>query len=356
MNRRSVLKFLGVAGIVLGGGLTAARAFGGNRYYQGPPSDHFDGSLFFNPKGEEPKGFTDLLRWQLGGGKAEWPSRWPQPPLTAPDTPERVTGETLRVTMIGHATCLIQVSGLNILTDPVYSYRASPFSFAGPERVNPPGIAFDDLPPIHVVLVSHNHYDHMDVDTLARLAQRDIPVVCTPLGNDTIIRERVPGMRIVVQDWGDVAEIGPLRIHSEPSHHWSARGVTDRRMALWSSFMIEGPAGLIYVAGDTGFHDGRNYRDARARHGSVRLAVLPIGAYEPRWFMRPQHQNPDEAVAGFKLLDAAYGVGYHWGTFQLTDEAITDPRDRLHAALYVEGIARDRFRPLLAGESFDVPG
>ncbi|MDY8109271.1 MBL fold metallo-hydrolase [Fulvimarina sp. 2208YS6-2-32] len=356
MNRRSVLKILGLTGIALGGGLTATRAFGGNPYYGGPPSDHFDGRLFFNPAGDEPSGFSDLLRWKLGGGRADWPSRWPQPALTPPDTPERLTGNALRVTMIGHATLLIQVSGVNILTDPVFSQRASPFGFAGPHRVSDPGIAFDDLPPIHLVLLSHNHYDHMDLDTLARLAHRDDPVVCTPLGNDTIIRERAPGMRIVAQDWGDVHAIGPLRIHCEPTHHWSARGVTDRRMALWSSFMIEGPAGRIYHVGDTGFAGGRNYRDARARHGPVRLALLPIGAYEPRWFMRPVHQNPEEAVVGFTLLDAAYAVGHHWATFQLTDEAITDPRDSLHAALDAQGIARARFRPLVAGESFDVPG
>lgn len=356
MNRRNVLKIMGLAGVALGSGLTLARAFGGNPYYAGPPSDHFDGTLFFNPNGEEPSGFVDLLRWKLGGGKAEWPDRWPQPQPTPPDTPSRITGEALRVTMIGHATLLIQVSGVNILTDPVFSYRASPVGFAGPNRVNDPGIPFDDLPPIDLVLLSHNHYDHMDLDTLARLAQRDDPMVFTPLGNDTIIRERAPGMRITAQDWGDVAEIGPLRIHCEPAHHWSARGVTDRRMALWSSFMIDGPAGLIYAGGDTGFHGGRNYRDTRARHGPVRLSILPIGAYEPRWFMRPQHQNPDEAVEGFQLLDAAYGIGHHWGTFQLTDEAITDPRDRLYAALDARGISRDRFRPLIAGESFDVPG
>ncbi|WP_244404140.1 MBL fold metallo-hydrolase [Fulvimarina pelagi] len=350
------MKFLGIAGVTLGGGLTAARAFGGNPYYNGPPSDHFDGTLFFNPGGEEPKGFADLLRWKLGTNAAQWPSRWPQQQPSASETPARVSGETLRVTMVGHATLLIQVAEFNIITDPVYSYRASPVGFAGPERVSEPGIPFDDLPPIDLILLSHNHYDHLDLDTLARLAQRDNPLVCTPLGNDTIVRDRVPGMRIVSQDWGDVADIGPLRVHCEPTHHWSARGVTDRRMALWSSFMVESPAGRIYFVGDTGFHNGRNYRAAREKHGPVRLAVLPIGAYEPRWFMRPQHQNPEEAVVGFQLLDAAYAIGHHWATFQLTNEAITEPRESLHAALDARSIARDRFRPLIAGETFDVPG
>ncbi|RFC63768.1 hypothetical protein DYI37_10570 [Fulvimarina endophytica] len=356
MNRRSALKILGLSGVALGASLTASRAFGGNPYYEGPVSDHFDGHTFFNPGGEEPSGFLDLLRWKLGEDSAEWPERWPQPPLTAPDAPARVTGEALRVTMVGHATMLIQVSGVNILTDPVFSERASPVSFAGPRRVSPPGIAFEDLPLIDLVLVSHNHYDHLDLDTLARLAHRDNPLVVTPLGNDTIIRERAPGMRIVAQDWGDVHEAGPLRIHSEPAHHWSARGVTDRRMALWSSFLIEGPAGRIYHVGDTGYHGGRNYRDARARHGPVRLAILPIGAYDPRWFMSPHHQDPEEAVMGFQLLDAAYGIGHHWATFQLTNEPITEPRDALYTALHQRGIDRARFRPLLAGESFDVPG
>ena len=344
---------LGLLGAALGGGLFAgARAQAGNRYYSGPVSDHFDGRVFFNPGGTPPASFADLMRWQFGGGRAAWPDRFDSPFPAAKPEP-RV--DDLRVTMVGHATMLLQTASTNILFDPVWSDRASPVSFAGPHRVNGPGIAFDDLPPIDLVLVSHNHYDHLDTATLARLKAAHDPLVVTPLGNDAIIAAAVPGMRTVAADWGETVEAGPLRVHFEPVHHWSARGTGDRRMALWAGFVVEGPAGRVYHVGDTGFFGGRNYRAVAERHGAVRLAILPFGAYEPRWFMEPQHQNPEEAVEGMELCGAAHVAGHHWGTFRLTDEAIGEPRDRLHAALDARGIARDRFRPMLPGEVWDVP-
>lgn len=325
-----------------------------NPYYSGPVSDHFDGRAFFNPDGIEPRGFADLLRWQFNGERKDWPAQFASPhPPARPDP--RITGDGLRLTMVGHATLLIQVAGMNILTDPVWSDRASPVSFAGPKRVNEPGIPFDDLPPIDVVLLTHNHYDHLDVDTLARLHSAHDPLVVTPLGNDAIVRSAVRNMRITTGDWGDVIRAGPVSLHFEPCHHWSARGMNDRRMALWAAFVIDTPAGRIYHVGDTGFHEGRNYRAAAAKHGDFRLAILPFGAYEPRWFMKGQHQNPDEAVEGFRLANAAYAAGHHWATFQLTDEAIEEPRHRLQAALDGAGVSRDRFRPMLPGEVFDVP-
>lgn len=326
-----------------------------NPYYSGPASDHFDGTLFFNPEGTPPRSFRDLLKWQLGGRRMKWPASWPSP--FEPARPaERLGGDRLRVTMVGHATLLLQVAGLNILTDPVWSDRASPFSFFGPKRVNPPGIRFDDLPPIDLVLLSHNHYDHLDRLTLARLKSAHDPLVFTPLGNDTIASRHAPGLRIHAGDWGNSVEIGDgVTIHFEPAHHWSARGARDRRMALWSAFAIETPAGNIYHVGDTGFHGGRNYRSAALKHGGFRLAILPIGAYEPRWFMEGQHQDPREAVEGMRLANAARAVAHHWGTFQLTNEPIEEPRQRLHEALDRAGVARERFRSLRPGEVWDVP-
>jgi L-ascorbate metabolism protein UlaG (beta-lactamase superfamily) len=250
----------------------------------------------------------------------------------------------------------LQIAGLNILTDPVWSARASPFSFLGPRRVNPPGIRFEDLPPIDLILLSHNHYDHLDGITLARLKTRHDPLVITPLGNDAIIRRYAPEMRVETRDWGDRLEVAEgCAVHLEPAHHWSARGTRDRRMALWSAFAITTAAGNIYHIGDTGFHGGRNYRLAAQRHGGFRLAILPIGAYEPRWFMEAQHQNPEEAVAGMQLANAAYAAGHHWGTFHLTNEPIAEPQERLRKALDSAGMAPDRFRPLQPGEVWDVP-
>lgn len=330
------------------------RATAGNRYYSGPQSEHFDGKIFFNPGGKPPASFSDLLRWQTGGGRASWPSRWPSPfPHAKPE--ERVEGSRLVVTMVGHATLLIQTAGLNILTDPVWSHRASPVTFAGPSRVNPPGIAFEDLPLVDLVLLSHNHYDHLDLITLSRLRAAHDPQIITPLGNDVIVHGHIPTMRVAAHDWGQTLIFRSVPIHMEPVHHWSARGLGDQRMALWSGFVIDGPGGKIYVVGDTGFHRGINYRAAAEKHGGFRLAVLPIGAYEPRWFMEAQHQNPEEAVQGMLLSKSAFAAGHHWGTFQLTNEPVEEPRELLHAALDAQGVARERFRPMLPGEVWDVP-
>ncbi len=332
-----------------------ARKKAANRYYGGPASDHFDGTLFFNPGGQIPGRFGDLLKWKLRNSRPKWPARSLSPfPKARPA--DRMDGGGLRLTMVGHSSMLVQMAGLNILTDPVWSERVSPLAFAGPKRVNAPGIAFADLPPIDVVLVSHNHYDHLDLATLARLKKAHDPLVLTPLGNDAIIRTAVPGMRVSVHDWGERVQVGAdAVVHIEPAHHWSARGTRDRRMALWGSFVVETEAGKLYYAGDTGFHQGINYRLMAQRHGGFRLAILPIGAYEPRWFMEPHHQNPGEAVQGMELCNAAFAAGCHWGTFRLTDEPMQEPVEKLAEALDAAGVARERFRALQPGEVWDVP-
>jgi L-ascorbate metabolism protein UlaG (beta-lactamase superfamily) len=326
-----------------------------NPYYQGPKSDHFNGTRFFNPGGINPLGFRAFLKWQTSKRGRKWPKDYPSP-FAGARPEERIGGNGLRVTMVGHASLLIQVAGFNILADPVWSERVSPFAHLGPKRHNPPGVALDDLPPIDLVLVTHNHYDHLDLKTLAALEKRQPLRIITPLGNDTIIRRAVRKAEIAVTDWGDVTDVAEgLRVHTEPCHHWSARGSRDRRMALWAAFVIETPAGNVYHIGDTGFHGGRNYTAAKEKHGGFRLANLPIGAYEPRWFMQAQHQNPEEAVEGFRLCGARYAIGHHWGTFKLTDEWVEEPVNALAEALENAGIEPARFRPLRPGEAFDVP-
>lgn len=355
MNRRSFFKLSLLTSLLAAGGYGAARAFGGNAYYKGPISDHFDGKIFYNPGGEAPGGLGDLLKWRTNGQSVDWPESFPSP--FADNKPDaRIDGSGLRVTLIGHASFLIQSAGLNFLIDPVWSERTSPFSFLGPKRVNAPGVDFDNLPPIDYVLVTHNHYDHLDLVTLKRLQERHKPQFITPLGNDKIIKDYIEAAKVTVGDWGDVVDLGEGRkIYFEPCHHWSARGLNDKRMALWAAFVIETPHGKTYHVGDTGFHSGINYRAAKEKHGSFRVTNLPIGAYEPRWFMKGQHQNPEEAVQGFLLCGADYGLGHHWGTVKLTDEGIEAPLEALNAALEKQGVPKERFIAMRPGQSVDVP-
>ena len=328
-----------------------------SRYYTGPKSDHFDGERFFDPQGAPPRNRRDLLRWHLDrrwrAPKAKWPVWAPSPYLDRP--PTRVQDTALRISYVGHASVLIQTAGLNILLDPVWSKRASPFHFAGPKRVNDPGIMFADLPPIDVVLVSHGHYDHLDLATLSRLAAVHRPRVVTPLGNDTIIRNHDPAVAAEAYDWEDQVKIGEgVAVTLVATRHWSARNLSDRNMSLWASFVIEAPGGRVYFVADSGYGSGSHFRKARERHGPFKLAILPIGAYEPRWFMRDQHMNPGESVQAFIDSGAEFALAHHYGTFQLTDEPIDAPVLALADALANTGIPAERFRALRPGEVWQL--
>jgi L-ascorbate metabolism protein UlaG (beta-lactamase superfamily) len=330
-----------------GWGLLTTR---GNAYYNGPLSDHFDGTRFFNPGRIEPRGRLDFLRWQLTERGASWPSHVPSPfPQDHP--PAAVAGDAMRIAYVGHASFLVQTRRMNILIDPVWAKRASPFGFVGPKRVNLPGIAFDDLPHIHCVLVTHNHYDHMDVGTIERLWRRFAPHFVAPLGNAAILRAALADLAVEAVDWDATVDLGGgMAVHVEPSQHWSARGAFDRSHALWASFVLEAGARKLYCVGDTGFGDGAIFSRVRGRNPGLAMALLPIGAYEPRWFMANAHMNPDDAVQALELCGAAQALGHHWGTFRLTNEAVEQPALDLAAALAARGLPAERFKALRPGE------
>ena len=320
-----------------------------NAYYGGPVSDHFDGQRFFNPGGRSPKGLANVARLYGLETWARWPEQFPSPFNDKP--PAVVTGSGARIAYVGHASWLMQSSGRNILVDPVWSTRASPWSFSGPRRHNAPGIDFDALPAIHAVLITHNHYDHMDMTTLARLWQRHRPRVIAPLGNDTILGQAIGGIAVDTVDWGATIDLGGgVVVHVEPTQHWSARGALDRNHALWASYVLETPAGRIYAVGDSGLGDGRTFRHVGTRHKNIRMALLPIGAYEPRWFMASQHMNPADAVQAFEMCGAEAALGHHWGTFQLTTEGHEQPPEDLARALALRGHNAERFRAVRPGE------
>ena len=349
ISRRKLVTGLGLGGVAAAIGLGMRPL--GNQYYQGPLSDHFDGTVFFNPGGRPPRGLGSFLKWQLMTRGEAWPASFPSPLVgeLAERPRELPPGTQMRVTALGHASFLIETAGANLLVDPVLSERASPVSFAGPLRVNPPALSFETLPRINAVLVSHNHYDHMDITTLRRLADRDNPRFIVPLGNDTILKSEGGIEGALALDWDQRTTLpgggagAALEIDVVPTHHWSARGTRDRRHALWASFVISNGSATVYAVGDTGFGDGRTFRHVGSRHPIIDLALLPIGAYAPRWFMSEQHMDPHEAVRAFKLSGAKRALGHHWGTFKLTNEAIDEPPRVLAAARSALGIDDDQF-------------
>jgi L-ascorbate metabolism protein UlaG (beta-lactamase superfamily) len=293
-----------------------------------PLSDHYDGQHFFNPgpRGSA-RGLWQVLRWRMRKGqRAIWPGRVLDPEFAPP--PATVPPDSVAITFINHASFLIRLPGAVVLTDPIFNERCSPVSWAGPRRARAPGIALEDLPRPDVVVLSHNHYDHMDFPSLRAIQARYAPKFVTTLGNAQTLAQL--GIQATELDWWQDATAGPLRLTATPARHFSARTPWDRNRTLWGGFMIRVGAGMVLFAGDSGA--GTHWADIKMRLGAPGVALLPIGAYEPRWLMGPVHMNPTEAIQAHLALGASRSVGMHFGTFQLTDEAIDAPLLALETA------------------------
>lgn len=330
------------------------------------PTHHRPGGGFRNPWPGDPgtHGVRDLLRWMVWQRLTTRRPRDPDPssfPRVPPSHPARVVAPDVAVTWVGHSSFLVQLDGVNLLTDPVWSARASPFAFVGPRRWVPPGIPFDALPPIDVVVLSHNHYDHLDDRTVRRLARRypDAAWVA-PLGLRPFLAER-GATRVTELDWWEEVSLGALRLASAPARHFSARGWRDRGDTLWCSWSILGPTRRLYFGGDSAYHP--EYIRIGERHGPFDVAFLPIGAYEPRWFMRGVHMTAEEGVQAYLDLCAPHEsagqtamVPMHWGTFKLTDEPMDEPPRRARAAWAESGLPEPCYWQLAHGETRRLSG
>ncbi len=311
---------------------------------QGAP---FDGVQFDNLEPFPDKSFLKVLRWRFSrlSTAASWPKKVEQTFFE----PASIRSKSLQAAVLGHSTALVQMDGVNILTDPHFSKRASPVSWAGPARVTQPGIPFDKLPPIDVVVISHNHYDHLDIPSLKRLSEAFNPTILVGLGTAELLQKH--GISNVVEmNWWESIEVKQVMLHMVPVQHWSARGLFDKRRALWGGYVMEGSK-KIFFAGDTGY--GKVFKMIGERYGAMDLSLIPIGAYAPRHFMKNAHINPEEAVKIMLDTTSKKALGIHFNTFRgLTDEAIDQPAIDLQAAMKSYAIDDEDFIVPVFGRTY----
>lgn len=291
--------------------------------YSGPESSHFNGSKFINGEGYEEKGFSDLFKWVTNRKPGDWTELGEEDVEYGQKPASRISDSTHVITFVNHSTFLIQTDGLNIITDPVYSKRVSPFSFAGPKRMRPAGIKFEDLPDIDAVLLSHNHYDHLDIPTLKRIKEVFDPVFITPLGVDLYLNKKGIENTVSLDWWEGTALSDSVSVDAVEAQHFSSRGMFDRDKTLWAGFVIKSPGGNIYFAGDTGYNSF--FKEIGERYAPIKTALIPIGAYIPRWFMGPVHVDPQQAIQIHEDVNSELSIGMHFGTFPLADDGYDDP-------------------------------
>ncbi|MGE0931461.1 MBL fold metallo-hydrolase [Peijinzhouia sedimentorum] len=335
--------------------LTTAVLFLGWLYtapaYKGPVTDHFDGNKFIHPwEAPASKGFLDVLKWMTSRDQGEW--REDLSSITADPIEPRIFGDELKITFINHATVLVQTQGVNILFDPIWSARTSPISFLGPKRQKAVGVPFEDLPQIDVVIYSHNHYDHLDVQSILMLNRAFSPKFIAPLGIDLFIKKQGVA-NVIAMDWWDSTILDEIEIIATPAQHFSGRGFFDRDKTLWCSYVIKTAGGNIFFGGDTGY--ASIFKEIGERFDEMRLAMVPIGAYKPRWFMSPVHTDPAEGYQIYKDVNASYGIPIHFGTFPLADDGQFDPENELKEILAKENSQDGKFKLLRNGESWEIP-
>lgn len=315
--------------------------------HDGPETDHFDGKKFLNPDKVRGRGLIDMIKWALTGDRGEWKI------LRGKDAafwnPANVSEneDGISISFVNHATFLIRVDGMNMLTDPVWSKRVSPYSWVGPKRMRPPGIRFEDLPPIDLVLISHNHYDHLDIGTVKRLKQEHDPQFITPLGVGQYLNKNGIANTLDMDWWDKHTYNNETTITGVPGQHFSGRGVFDRDQTLWCGYVLQTKSGTLYFAGDTAY--GSFFKDI-GQTFDIDLSLIPIGAYKPRWFMQPIHTDPDEAVRIHQDVQSAQSVATHFGTFPLADDAMDEPMHDLALALKKYGVPAADFIALDEGE------
>ena len=300
-------------------------------------------------KDVEAKGFADVLKWSFTGERGEW-TKLTQQDVTFAEKPAPSVNNSLAITYVNHATFLIQTGGLNILTDPVWSERVSPLSFAGPKRMRPPGIRFEDLPEIDLIIISHNHYDHLDIETLRKLNEQYSPEFIVPLGVDLYLNQEGITNTTALDWWEDESVSESVNITSVPAQHFSSRGLFDRNKTLWAGYVLETDSGNVYFAGDTGYGDF--FKEIGQRFADITVGLIPIGAYKPLWFMSPIHVNPEEAIEIHKDVNAGISFGMHFGTFPLADDGMEEPASDFSKAMEKPENAGVNFKLLTEGDTF----
>ncbi len=318
--------------------------------YSGPITDHFDGKKFFTPGGKPAQGFGGVFKWMVKRQRGPWKALEARP---FGKKPEPLVASGVHITFVNHSTFLIQANGVNILTDPVWSERTSPFQWAGPKRMRPPGIRMEDLPRIDLILLSHNHYDHLDLNTLKRLHKRDGPKIITPLGVKSFLDKRNITGATDLDWWQRTVLHDGLEIEAVPAQHFSGRGTFDRDATLWCGYVIRSAGSNIYFVGDTGYHESM-FKEIGERCSPIEVALIPIGAFKPEWFMSPIHCSPTEAVRIHQEIKTRRSIATHFGTFPLADDGLEEPVTELRKSLDAEGLSHDHFLALEEGELLKI--